>query len=66
MRTFRLLGLVLITMLVSINFAACSDGNEQDDLSPDKNPTITIDSSIITNGLAFAAEGSIKWINVKI
>ena len=41
MRTFRLLGLVLITMLVSINFAACSDGNEQDDLGPDKNPTIT-------------------------
>lgn len=63
MRTFRLLGLVLITMLVSINFAACSDGNEQDDLSPDKNPTITIDSSIITNGLAFAAEGSIKSVS---
>ena len=62
MRTFRLLGLVLITMLVSINFAACSDGNEQDELSPDKNPTITIDSSIITNGLAFAAEGSIKSV----
>ena len=50
-------------MLVSINFAACSDGNEQDDLSPDKNPTITIDSSIITNGLAFAAEGSIKSVS---
>lgn len=63
MRTFRLLGLVLITMLVSINFAACSDGNEQDDLGPDKNPTITIDSSIITNGLAFAAEGSIKSVS---
>ena len=63
MRTFRLLGLVLITMLVSINFAACSDGNEQDDLDPDKNSTITIDSSIITNGLAFAAEGSIKSVS---
>ena len=50
-------------MLVSINFAACSDGNEQDDLGPDKNPTITIDSSIITNGLAFAAEGSIKSVS---
>lgn len=63
MRTFRLLGLVLITMLVSINFAACSDGNEQDDLDPDKNSTITIDLSIITNGLAFAAEGSIKSVS---
>lgn len=42
MRTFRLLGLVLITMLVSINFAACSDGNEQDDLDPDKNSTLLL------------------------
>ena len=65
MRTFRLLGLVLITMLVSINFAACSDGNEEDDLKPNpgETSTITIDSNIITNGLVFAAEGSVKSVS---
>ena len=65
MRTFRLLGMILIAIFICINLAACSDGNEEDDLKPNpgETSTITIDSNIITNGLVFAAEGSVKSVS---
>jgi len=50
MKTFRFFG--LLTLLYC--FVACSKGNESDEPNPTPSvPTITIDNSIITNGLSF-------------
>lgn len=64
MKTFRLIGITIIIILTSVTFTACKDGNSNEPVNPTPNetPTITIDSSIITNGLVFAAEGNEKSI----
>lgn len=64
MKTFRLIGITIIIILTSVTFTACKDGNSNEPVNPTPNetPTITIDPSIITNGLVFAAEGNEKSI----
>lgn len=66
MRTSKLLlGIFLIAILASVNLLACSDGNEQNELNPNpsETPTITIDSSLVTNGLVFGPEESERSVS---
>ena len=58
MKTFRIIGLALVVILICLT--ACS-GGEDDPIEPTPQPEvikseITIDSSILTNGLSFTSE----------
>lgn len=62
MGIFRLIKVALVTILISMT--ACSDGKDELDTSSPYQPSeITIDTSIITNGVAFAATGGEKFVN---
>ena len=58
MKTFRIIGLAIVAILLCLS--ACSGGSDEP-ITPSPNPEvikseITIDSSIITNGLSFTNE----------
>ena len=59
MKTFRIIGFALFAILLCLS--ACSGGGEEEPIKPTPQPEIikseiTIDSSIITNGLSFTNE----------
>ena len=65
MKTFRILGLTLFVILLCLS--ACSGGGDEP-IEPTPTPEvvkseITIDSSIIANGLTFTSEGGEKFIS---
>ena len=65
MKTFRILGLALFAILLCLS--ACSGGND-DPIEPAPKPEvpkseITIDSSIISNGLSFSDAGGEQSIS---
>lgn len=62
MRPFRLIGTVLTAVLMCANFISCSKDNNEP-ITPEEAPTITIDPNIITNGLVFVTESDEKTIS---